>query len=203
VVAKRFGDLDFAVCKTRGPRAMNAPNPSTAAEGDALRRAQRAHEPSMEEILASIRSIIADERTAPPKPPAPLSGPQIVYSNDQSPSARAVPPPPPAEEVPPAAASAPKVVWEKPEVEATAPKAAEPEPADDETPLLSDETNEQVASSFSALSASMAMQNTQMVEALMREMLRPMLKSWLDDNLPSLVERLVRAEIQRAARGGR
>ena len=36
-----------------------------------------------------------------------------------------------------------------------------------------------------------------------REILRPMLKSWLDENLPSLVERLVRAEIQRVARGGR
>jgi hypothetical protein len=32
-------------------------------------------------------------------------------------------------------------------------------------------------------------------------MLRPMLKSWLDDNLPSLVERLVRAEIERVSRG--
>jgi cell pole-organizing protein PopZ len=34
-------------------------------------------------------------------------------------------------------------------------------------------------------------------------MLRPMLKQWLDDNLPAVVERLVRAEIERVARGGR
>jgi hypothetical protein len=34
-------------------------------------------------------------------------------------------------------------------------------------------------------------------------MLRPMIKTWLDDNLPALVERLVRIEIQRVARGGR
>jgi hypothetical protein len=34
----------------------------------------------------------------------------------------------------------------------------------------------------------------------MKEMLRPMLKAWLDDNLPSLVERLVRAEIERVTR---
>ena len=54
-----------------------------------------------------------------------------------------------------------------------------------------------------ALSASVALQNSEMVESLAREMLRPMLKTWLDDNLPSLVERLVRAEIQRVARGGR
>ena len=33
----------------------------------------------------------------------------------------------------------------------------------------------------------------------MQEMLRPMLRSWLDDNLPTLVERLVRAEIERLA----
>jgi cell pole-organizing protein PopZ len=39
------------------------------------------------------------------------------------------------------------------------------------------------------------------IEELVREMLRPMLKSWLDDNLPSLVEKLVRAEIERVSRG--
>ena len=47
------------------------------------------------------------------------------------------------------------------------------------------------------------MHSSEMIENLTREMLRPMLKNWLDDNLPSLVERLVRAEIQRVARGGR
>jgi hypothetical protein len=40
-----------------------------------------------------------------------------------------------------------------------------------------------------------------MVERMTREMLRPMLKVWLDDNLPTVVERLVRAEIERVARG--
>jgi hypothetical protein len=38
---------------------------------------------------------------------------------------------------------------------------------------------------------------------MVREMLKPMLKAWLDDNLPILVERLVRTEIERVARGGR
>ena len=42
-----------------------------------------------------------------------------------------------------------------------------------------------------------------MIERLARESSRPMLKTWLDDNLPSMVERLVRAEIERVARGGR
>jgi cell pole-organizing protein PopZ len=36
---------------------------------------------------------------------------------------------------------------------------------------------------------------------MVREMLRPMLKQWLDENLPAIVERLVRSEIQRVARG--
>ena len=39
--------------------------------------------------------------------------------------------------------------------------------------------------------------------ANVRELLRPLLKTWLDDNLPTMVERLVRAEIERVARGGR
>ena len=50
---------------------MSAPNPNPGErEFDALRRAQRAHEPSMEEILASIRAIIADDREASGAPTA-------------------------------------------------------------------------------------------------------------------------------------
>ena len=48
--------------------------PNDDADAEALRRAQRAHEPSMEEILASIRAIIADDH----EPPAAKPGPQIV-----------------------------------------------------------------------------------------------------------------------------
>ena len=47
----------------------------------------------------------------------------------------------------------------------------------------------------------MLVQNARTLEDLVREMLRPMLKTWLDDNLPGMVERLVRAEIERVARG--
>ena len=39
------------------------------------------------------------------------------------------------------------------------------------------------------------------LEDVVRETLHPMLKSWLDENLSSLVERMVQAEIQRVARG--
>jgi uncharacterized protein len=192
---------------------MNAPNSTSAdRELESLRRAQRAHEPSMEEILASIRSIIADDKepvaaTAPAPKPAASVGPQIVYSNDSIPSVRAVAPAQEAAPAPPPerpaeiTASAPKIAWEKP-----AAVAPEPEPiaeAVEEEPFASEVTDAAVSASFNALSASVALQSSAMVEGLTREVLRPMLKTWLDDNLPSLVERLVRAEIQRVARGGR
>ncbi len=135
-----------------------------ALDADALARAQRAHEPSMEEILASIRAIIADE-SAPTKP-----GPQLVYASD-------TPARPPE-------------------------TTRKPEPVEEEM-LLSEDAGEAVAGSFRALAESMAAQSAKAAEAMAREMLRPMLKAWLDENLPPMVERLVNGEIQRLARGGR
>ena len=211
---------------------MNAPNPNPGERDlEALRRAQRAHEPSMEEILASIRSIIADDReSAVVKPTAAPSGPQIVYSKDEFAPVRATEPTPP------------KVVWSAPQPEAVAPPSpprheaaaptnpprqeavtapspprqdatpppsapalepAQAAPAAEGGPLLSTQADEAVSSAFEALSASLALQSSEMAESMTREILRPMLKAWLDENLPSLVERLVRAEIQRVARGGR
>ena len=69
--------------------------------------------------------------------------------------------------------------------------------------ILSAEANASVASAFQALSASVQMAGAESIDRHVREMLRPMLKQWLDDNLPVMVERLVRAEIERVARGGR
>ena len=68
-------------------------------------------------------------------------------------------------------------------------------------PLLSGATVAAVDSAFNALAHTVLVQNARTLEDLVREMLRPMLKTWLDDNLPGLVERLVRAEIERVARG--
>ena len=78
-----------------------------------------------------------------------------------------------------------------------------PPPAPFAEALLSPGADAAVATSFQTLAASMFLANKDMVEAMTREMLRPMLKTWLDDNLPVLVERLVRIEIERVARGGR
>jgi len=176
---------------------------------EAIRRAQRAHEPSMEEILASIRDIIADEREpaqsaapkpAPQRPTASAAGPQIIYSKDAATPQRVASGPSQRAESPPASdATSPKVVWRQPQP-ADSESAADAAPHNEE-PLLSPEANEAVISSFGALSVNLAMRSAELADGLVREMLRPMLKQWLDENLPTIVERLVRAEIQRVARG--
>jgi uncharacterized protein len=67
--------------------------------------------------------------------------------------------------------------------------------------LLSPRTTAAVDSAFNSLAHTVLMQNSRTLEDLVREMLKPMLKAWLDDNLPTMVERLVRAEIERVSRG--
>jgi cell pole-organizing protein PopZ len=173
---------------------------------EAIRRAQRAHEPSMEEILASIRNIIADEREpvssaapkpAPQRPTATAAGPQIVHSKDAAAPQRVASGPSQRAQFPPASDS-PKVVWRQSQADSESAADATPH---NEEPLLSPEANEAVISSFGALSANLAMRSAELADGLVREMLRPMLKQWLDENLPAIVERLVRAEIERVARG--
>ena len=178
---------------------MSAVN-SSSSELDAIERAQRAHEPSMEEILASIRNIIADERgaaTKPPQPaPAPAPMPQIVYAKDEAAPQGEAPEPSQRPD-----ASGPAVVWRRPQEVGAEPAPDAPQPS--EAPLLSPEASEAAALSFGALSADLKVRSAELADEFVREMLRPMLKQWLDENLPAIVERLVRAEIQRVARGGR
>jgi uncharacterized protein len=59
--------------------------------------------------------------------------------------------------------------------------------------------NNAVQSARNALAQTVLVENVRTLEDLVREMLRPMLRSWLDDNLPTLVERLVLVEIERIA----
>ena len=177
-----------------------AASSNETSEAEALQRAQRAHEPSMEEILASIRAIIADDRE--PAPP-PKPGPQIVYSNDLPPRTaapatpappRALPEPSPVEPAP----ASPTVVWSRDDAEAPA-----DEPAEEAEALLSEESEIAIAASFQSLSESLTAHGMSVAEGMAREMLKPLLKAWLDENLPAMVERLVRAEIQRVVRGHR
>jgi hypothetical protein len=67
--------------------------------------------------------------------------------------------------------------------------------------ILSCSTVSAVESAFNSLANTVLSNNARTLEDLVKEMLRPMLKSWLDDNLPGLVERIVKAEIERVSRG--
>jgi len=76
------------------------------------------------------------------------------------------------------------------------PPAPEPEPG-----LMSENATAAVTSAFSSLAHTVLLQNARTLDDLVREMLRPMLMTWLDENLATVVERLVRAEIERVPRG--
>jgi uncharacterized protein len=174
---------------------------SNSSDGDleAIHRAQRAHEPSMEEILASIRNIIADDparEVAPKRQQAPAPMPQIVYSKDAPRSYGDA-----AELSERPDVDAPTVVWRRPQAVEAEPAAAADAVQHSSEPLLSPEADEAVALSFGALSANLEVRSAELADSMVRDMLRPMVKTWLDDNLPTLVERLVREEIHRVARG--
>ncbi len=223
----------------------------------------KAQEPSMEEILASIRRIIADDDSKPaakpaaaapaPQPPGPAPVPAAAAPAPQpvaAPQPAADPPPEPSvkpgdvdamltglDSLAPAPAPqdegldltesmaklaepaspgfqtidgqsdvvftdpvaapepAPRVVEEaRPERPMPSAPAAPPS-------LLSSTTSAAVDSAFNSLAQTVLIQNACTLEDLVREMLRPLLKSWLDDNLPGIVERIVRAEIERVSRG--
>jgi cell pole-organizing protein PopZ len=228
----------------------------------------KSQEPSMEEILASIRRIIADDDASKSAPPRPAEPPQAAAP---APAARPAPPPqapppaPPRVTPPepsldeaeaadpepmaevedqasdildlteqmaapmPQPAPAPKpapqfrtidgnfdVSYEEersaPQMPMPAPQMPEaraPFPSEDNpyhgdgrsNQLLSGVTSAAVDSAFNTLAQTVLVQNARTLEDLVREMLRPMLKAWLDDNLPGMVERLVRAEIERVSRG--
>jgi uncharacterized protein len=200
----------------------------------------KAQEPSMEEILASIRRIIADDDASkaaqrpaePPKPamqpmpaPHPVEEPAIDRGSLEEPAsdildltesmaapsfARPEPAPMPSPvSLPPAPAPQFRKIDGESDVgfdeAAQKPPAPNPAPAPvqqaESDRLISTATSAAVDSAFNALAQTVLAQNARTLEDLVREMLRPMLKSWLDDNLPGLVERLVRAEIERVARG--
>lgn len=76
-----------------------------------------------------------------------------------------------------------------------------PEVASAVQPLLSDHAGKQVKAAFGELSEAFAARSKRSLDDLAAEMLRPMLQEWLDNNLPLLVEKLVREEIERVARG--
>ncbi|PZU90910.1 MAG: DUF2497 domain-containing protein [Chelatococcus sp.] len=185
------------------------------------------NEPSMEEILASIRRIISDDEAKPadapeaaepqpePEPqPVVAAEPEAVEDDvlDLGTEAALVSSPEPAEpassdiEFLELAEPEPVVVAPPPPPPPAAPLQEPPAPAAaavDMSQMLSDQASSAVASAFGQLAHTVLSNNARTLEDLVKDMLRPMLKTWLDDNLPTMVERLVRAEIERVARGGR
>lgn len=67
--------------------------------------------------------------------------------------------------------------------------------------IISEHAGRQVAAAFGELSEAFAARSRKTFDEMAEQMLRPMLQDWLDNNLPTLVERLVREEIERVARG--
>jgi len=155
--------------------------------------------------------------------PAPQRAPEPVLADEPAAMAFEMPPQQPvaveAEAVQPAAAPVQEQVAIAPPM-AAAPIAAQPlyaEPvsvplSDRLLPSLMDETQQsllsqdaglQIARSFEELAAAIDGAERRSLDEIAEDMLRPMLRDWLDDNLPTLVERLVREEIERVARGPR
>jgi cell pole-organizing protein PopZ len=95
----------------------------------------------------------------------------------------------------------PAAAEEEPEPEAFAEPDYTPQPGEG---LVGDPAAAAAAAAFGALSSSILMpRDGRTLEDVVRELLRPLLKQWLDSNLPGIVEAQVKAEVERISRGGR
>jgi cell pole-organizing protein PopZ len=196
------------VFSRRGAQPPPPPPPAPAAPAEA--------DPSMEDILASIRRILNEGESETPSPE--------VVANE--PAATVASPEPPAPAVTVAeSAPGPEVHVPEPEKEtqSSSTPANEPVEVEDvfildtammvadavvdtvpEAPIASSETMAAASQSVGALKKALSERQAQVykahaisLEEIVREEVRPMLKSWLDSHLPSIVERLVRTEIER------
>jgi cell pole-organizing protein PopZ len=168
----------------------------------------------MEEILASIRRIISEDdapaepaaEAAPPPPPEPEPEPEPVSFDDDV--LDLTDPIAPEPELPPLETLG--------DLDVYSPSAPEPEPAYTPPPPAApvfdrDEIADQLvgvsaasaaASAFGSLSSALLMpKDGRTLEDVVRELLRPLLKEWLDQNLPRIVETKVEEEVQRISRG--
>ncbi len=146
-------------------------------------------EPSMEDILSSIKRIIAEDvetggsararRRATMPAPLPVEDAaedDVLELNDPAPEPAPMPMSPPV---------------------AAAPVAAPAAPAEK---IVSDQTAEASRARLASLSKLVIkpeITGAETLEGLVREMLKPMLREWLDANLPDLVEAMVAKEIAR------
>jgi len=176
-------------------KAAAAPPPAAASNG----------QDDIDALLAGLDEATSEAEVRPPLPDG-----EVFELTDAMVLPDSAPPPPPPPQAPfhriepeddlefidTAAARAPRrqPAFEPPPFES----AASPPPPQQ---ILSRSTVSAVESAFNSLANTVLSNNARTLEDLVKEMLRPMLKSWLDDNLPGLVERIVKAEIERVSRG--
>jgi cell pole-organizing protein PopZ len=199
------GESEVAEAPAEQAPAAAAPEPAVAAAPVAA--------PS---VAAPVSAIVTP--TAPPAPqpapqaavpPPPVVEPVVAAAPEPVPERVIVAPAPPEVTKGPQNASVePKKTVEAAEVFILEPTmmVTENAAAADATaaPIASSETVSAASQSVGALKKALAERNAQVyrlgnvsLEDLVRDEVRPMLKDWLDTHLPAIVERLVRAEIER------
>ena len=181
----------------------------------------RADEPSMEEILASIRRIITEDEdrivgaaAGVQAPAAPAEPQRSAHRHDPyaapQPAVHFQPAPAPVE--PPAYRQSPQHYATTPQP-APQPYPAAPQPAPQayaaapqpapRAPEPAQTFGDGVGDAFRALEETARSRSSLTLETVVAETLRPMLREWLDIHLPGLVKDMVRDEIERITRGGR
>lgn len=168
-------------------------------------------EPSIEEILASIRQIISDDDEEPTSESEPVPEPEPETSDDVLELTEKADEPEPEPVVEPEPVSEPE-----PEAE---PVAAEDdfeidlrdaedddveEDDDGVESILTDSAANAALEGFAALASQAALDRkgtgATTIEDIVRELMKPMLREWLDVHLPPLIEKVVQKELQRIAR---
>jgi cell pole-organizing protein PopZ len=156
-----------------------------------------------QQAMAQLASTQAERPALQQAAPVPQSAPEPVAVNEPAETAFETPNHAPVAE--PEVVEMEEVRLETP-VAAAAPMSERLLPSlmeETQQSLLSQDAGLQIARSFEELAAAIDGAERRSLDEIAEDMLRPMLRDWLDDNLPTLVERLVREEIERVARGPR
>jgi cell pole-organizing protein PopZ len=190
-----------------------APSPPPAAPKPAPAPAPNNNQDDIDALLSGLDDVTTEEeiRPAPSPPPQaeaePEPEPDVLDLTDEMAVPSVAPPQASFQKVEPdddlefTESAASRVMQRPPAYAPSPPPAFEMPSGPPSPPILSQTTITAVESAFNSLAHTVLSNNARTLEDLVKEMLRPMLKSWLDDNLPGLVERIVKAEIERVSRG--
>jgi hypothetical protein len=154
-------------------------------------------EPSMEEILASIRRIISEDEEEPAPKPALRAEPARAAAPEP---ARPEPLRPPQRAATVQPAPKPEPTFATEDIEMI--KKNVSEAAGDDDGIIAEQTAAAASKAFMSLSQTVQVSDGRgrTLEDMVIEMLRPMIKDWLDQNLATIVEEKVEEEVQRVAR---